>query len=162
MSEHRHHWLTWLYPLAWRDRYGDEMDELLSEGYGWRYVIDIAKSALFERLFYSLRMGGEAMRTYPGSTGVLVRKPSAVVPIVMSLSALVILLVAIATSDGKREPDEGAVAHIWQLLMAGQIPLLAWFAFRWLRHDFRAAIPVLALQIVAFGAALLPVWLLGL
>jgi hypothetical protein len=23
-----------------------------------------------------------------------------------------------------REPDEGAVAHIWQILMAGQLPLL--------------------------------------
>lgn len=90
------------------------------------------------------------------------RKPSAIIPIAMSLSALVVILIAIAISGAKRQPDEGAAAHIWQLLMVGQIPLLGWFAFRWFRKDFRAAIPVLGLQIVAFAAALLPVWLLGL
>lgn len=163
MSEHRHHWLTLLYPRAWRSRYGDEMDELLSDGCGWRQVVDVAKSALLERLFYSSKMGAGSMRTYPGSIALLARKPSAIVPVLMSLSALAVLLIAIAVSSGsKREPDEGAVAHIWQLLMAGQLPFLGWFVFRWLRRDFRAAIPILGLQIVAFAAALLPVWLLGL
>ena len=102
------------------------------------------------------------MRTYPGNFGVLVRKPSAIAPIMMSLAALSVVLVAIAIGAAKPQPDENAGAHIWQLLMAGQLPLLGWFALRWLTRDFRAALPIFGLQMVAFGAALLPVWLLGL
>ena len=29
-------------------------------------------------------------------------------------------------------PDEGTIAHLWQLLMAGQLPVLAFFAIKWL------------------------------
>src|SRR5947208_10917500 len=162
MSDHGHHWLTRLYPPAWRARYGDEMDELLSEQCDWRQVADVARAALIERLFHSTRTGADIMRTYPVSTRVLVRKPSAIVPIAMSVAALAVVLVAIAIFGAHRQADEGAAAHIWQVLMAGQIPLLAWFAGRWLRQDFRHAVPILGLQIAAFGAALLPVWLLGL
>jgi len=31
-----------------------------------------------------------------------------------------------------READEGVAAHVFQLLMAGQIPIIAFFAFKWL------------------------------
>jgi hypothetical protein len=80
----------------------------------------------------------------------------------MSLLALSVVLIAIATMGARRQPDEGAAAHIWQLLMLGQLPFLGWFALRWLTSDFRAALPIIGLQVAAFGAALLPVWLLGL
>jgi len=162
MSGRRHHWLTRMYPASWRERYGDEMDELLSGGCTWRDALDVAKAALIERLFFSRRSGAKAMQTYPGSVAVLVRKPSAIVPIIMSLAALCVVLVAIAVVGTKRQVDEGADAHIWQLLMAGQFPILAWFVLHWLRRDFRGGLGVLGLQIAAFGAALLPVWLLGL
>ncbi len=162
MSSRRHHWLTRLYPPWWRSRYGEEMDDLLSQELGWREVLDVAKSALAERLYYSQLPGDETMQTYPGNIAVLVRKPSAIAPILMSLCALVVVVIAIAVSGTKRQPDEGAAAHLWQLLMAGQLPILAWFAFQWLKRDFKAGLLVLAVQIAAFVAALLPVWLLGL
>jgi hypothetical protein len=162
MKTQRHHWLTCLYPPSWRRRYGDEMDELLSHGYGWRVAVDVAKAALVERLLYSHRTGAETMKTYPGSIAVLVRKPSAIAPIVMSLAALGVVLIAIAIGAAKPEPDENAGAHIWQLLMVGQLPLLAWFALRWLRNDLKAGLSIVGLQIAAFVAALLPVWYLGL
>src|SRR5690349_1596972 len=57
MKTHRHHWLTRLYPPSWRRRYGDEMDELLSHGCGWRVAVDVAKAAMVERLLYSHRTG---------------------------------------------------------------------------------------------------------
>jgi hypothetical protein len=138
------------------------MDELLSHGYGWRVAVDVAKAALVERLLYSHRTGAETMKTYPGSIAVLVRKPSAIAPIVMSLAALGVVLIAIAIGAAKPEPDENAGAHIWQLLMVGQLPLLAWFALRWLRNDLKAGLSIVGLQIAAFVAALLPVWYLGL
>jgi hypothetical protein len=162
MSGHRQHWLVRLYPRDWRRRYGDEMDELLRDRCGWGDVFDVAKSAASERLIYSSKRGAETMQTFPGSIAVLVRKPSAIAPIIMSTIALAVVLISIATMGTQRQSDEGAAAHIWQLLMAGQLPMLIWFAFHWLRHDVRAGLPILGIQIVAFSAALLPVWLLGL
>lgn len=102
------------------------------------------------------------MNTYPGNIAVLARKPSAIAPIVMSLAALGVVLIAIAMGAATPEPDENAGAHIWQLLMVGQLPLLAWFALRWLRNDLKAGLSIVGLQIAAFVAALLPVWYLGL
>ena len=60
------------------------------------------------------------------------------------------------------EADEGATAHIWQLLMAGQLPFVAYFVVRWLPRVPRQAGCVLALQIGAALAALAPVYFLGL
>ncbi|HEX8938203.1 MAG TPA: hypothetical protein VF776_08050 [Sphingomicrobium sp.] len=156
------HWLIRLYPASWRSRYGDELDELLSHGCNWQDAIDVARAALIERMFYSRRPGAETMKTYPANIMVLVRKPSAFAPIIMSLAALGVVVVAIAIGAAKPEPDENAGAHIWQLLMAGQLPILGWFAVRWLRRDLKAGLAIAALQIAAFIAALVPVWLLGL
>ena len=58
----------------------------------------------------------------------IMKQPSAFLPVAMSLAALVTLLVAFATGGLVRETDEGAAAHIWQLLMGGQIPIVAYFA----------------------------------
>ncbi len=102
------------------------------------------------------------MPTYPRNVAVLVRKPSAIIPIAMSLCAFSIVLLAIANGSARPQPDEGAAAHIWQILIAGQLPFLGWFALHWLTRDFKAAFPVLALQLLAFVAALFPVWYLGL
>jgi hypothetical protein len=81
----------------------------------------------------------------------------------MSLTALAVLLGSIAASSGvDRDTDEGAIAHIWQLLMAGQLPILAYFVIRWLPRVPRQALYVLALQIGAALAALAPVYFLHL
>jgi hypothetical protein len=81
----------------------------------------------------------------------------------MSVTALALLLGSIAArSDVVRDSDEGAIAHTWQLLMAGQLPLLAYFVFRWLPRAPRQTLYVLALQIGAALAAMAPVYFLGL
>ena len=100
--------------------------------------------------------------TYPGNVTVFVRKPSAVIPIVMSAAALVVVLTAVAMFGARHEPDEGAAAHMFQILIAGQLPFLAWFAFQWLRRDFKSALSVMALQVAAIVIALFPVWYFGL
>jgi len=88
----------------------------------------------------------------------LLKRPSALVPIAMSLAALA-TVIAYATMFGTaRQADEGTAAHIWQLLMAGQVPLVAFFAIRWLPTEPRQALPVLALQVAAALAAMFPVW----
>jgi hypothetical protein len=92
----------------------------------------------------------------------LLRQPSAFLPIVMSLAALVLVLWVVATVGVVREPDEGTAAHVWQLLMASQIPIVAFFALRWLPSAPKQGLAVLALQLGAAIAALALVWLLQL
>jgi hypothetical protein len=88
----------------------------------------------------------------------LLRRPSAIIPIAMSVVALA-LVIGYATMFGTaRQADEGAAAHIWQLLMAGQVPVVAFFAVKWLPTDPRPALLVLALQFGAAAAAIFPVW----
>jgi len=89
-----------------------------------------------------------------------VKHPSAFLPIAMSLFAVAVVVTHIALFGTARQPDEGTAAHLWQLLMAGQLPIVAFFAFRWLPQAPRYALPVLALQVGAALAALAPVYLL--
>jgi len=80
----------------------------------------------------------------------------------MSIAALVVLLSSIAMFGVRHEADEGAIAHIWQLLMAGQLPILAYFVIRWLPRAPRQTLYVLMLQVSAALAAMAPVYFLGL
>lgn len=90
-----------------------------------------------------------------------VRQPSAVIPIAMSAAALGTVLVQLAVHGTARQADEGAAAHIWQILMAGQAPVVAYYAVKWLPRMGRSAAAVLAVQAGAAIAALIPVWWLG-
>jgi hypothetical protein len=90
------------------------------------------------------------------------KNPSAWIPVAMSLAALAVVLGGVAIYGIARTGDEGAAAHMWQLLMAGQLPIIAYFAFKWLPRAPRRAAPILILQVVAAVAALAPVYLLRL
>ena len=92
----------------------------------------------------------------------LLKKPSACLPIAMSVAALALLAGSLSLSGIERGGDEGAVAHTWQLLMGGQLPVIAYFAAKWLRQAPRRAAPILMLQVAAGIAALAPVYLLHL
>jgi glucan phosphoethanolaminetransferase (alkaline phosphatase superfamily) len=92
----------------------------------------------------------------------LVKKASAFVPLLLSAAALALVGVVITVFGVVREPDEGTAAHLWQLLMAAQVPFIAVFAVTWLPRAPRPAFIVLALQAAAAIAAMLPVCLLGL
>lgn len=92
----------------------------------------------------------------------VMKSPSAFLPVVMSLIALALVIGHIAMFGAAREADEGTAAHLWQLLMAAQVPIIAWFAIKWLPRDPGQAVPILALQAAAMLAALAPVFLLDL
>ncbi len=80
----------------------------------------------------------------------------------MSLAALATVLGHIAIFGAAREADEGSATHIFQLLMATQVPLVAFFAIKWLPQTPRQALLILALQVGAALAALAPVFFLHL
>jgi hypothetical protein len=90
------------------------------------------------------------------------KKPSAFLPLALSFAALATVLVHVAMFGAARKADEGTAAHIWQILMAAQLPIVAFFAIRWLPQAPRQALPVLVLQLGAALAALAPVYFLGL
>jgi hypothetical protein len=83
--------------------------------------------------------------------GSLIKQPSAILPVAMSLAALALVLGHAAVYGVVHEADEGAAAHIFQLLMAAQVPLVAYFLFKWLPRVPGQTLRVLALQA---GAAL--------
>ncbi len=92
----------------------------------------------------------------------LFKQPSAFLPMAMSLSALALVLGHIAIFGVVHEADEGTTAHLWQLLMAGQVPVVAYFALKWLPQSPGKALRVLALQFAAALAACAPVYWLKL
>ncbi len=96
------------------------------------------------------------------SFGAIIKRPSAFLPLAMSLTALALVLVHIAIFGAARDADEGTTAHLWQILMAGQMPVLAFFAIRWLPRAPRQTLYVLALQAGAALASLAPVFFLNL
>jgi hypothetical protein len=88
----------------------------------------------------------------------LLTRPSALVPVGMSLAALAIVVTYAALFGTARQADEGTAAHVWQLLMAGQVPVIAFFAVRWVPARPKPGLAILVLQIVAALLAMFPVW----
>jgi hypothetical protein len=86
----------------------------------------------------------------------LMKQPSAWIPVAMSVVALALVLGHAARYGVVHEVDEGAAAHIFQILMVVQVSVVAFFAIKWLPRNPRGALLVLALQagaaLAAFGA----------
>lgn len=94
----------------------------------------------------------------------LLRKPSAFLPLALSLAAL-LLIAFVRGTDGNAAPpsaphDERAPARLFQLLILLQLPFCAMFAIRWWPRAPRNASLVLGLQASAVLVALATiVWL---
>ena len=90
----------------------------------------------------------------------VLKHPSAFLPVAMSLGALATVLVYLTLNGPAPQADEGAAAHVWQLLMAAQGPIIVFFACKWVPQAPRQAVPILALQVGAALAAMAPVFML--
>jgi hypothetical protein len=157
--------LTRLYPPAWRQRYGDEFEALLESGPSdLRTLANSVHSALHEHI--SPTLGGN-MDHDPNSFSAMLKRPSAWLPLGMSITALTIVLVALAVDlahGGRvvRDRDEGGVAHLWQLLMTVQMPIVLFFAIKWLRRAPGQTLRILGLQAGAWLASCAPIYFLHL
>ena len=89
-----------------------------------------------------------------------IKQPSAFLPLAMSLVALTMVLVHAAIFGIVHETDEGTAAHIFQILMVAQVPIVAFFAIRWLPRSPTQALQVLAMQAAAAFAAIAAVFFL--
>jgi len=88
----------------------------------------------------------------------LLKQPSAFLPVAMSLAALAIVLGHVAMFGIVHEADEGTAAHLFQIMMAGQLPIVAYFVVKWLPRTPRPALLVLALQAGAVLPAMASVY----
>lgn len=79
---------------------------------------------------------------------------SALLPLAMSFAALAMVLAHAVIFGVVHEADEGTAAHIFQLLMVAQVPVVAFFALEWLPRAPRQTLQVLALQAGAAFAAI--------
>jgi hypothetical protein len=89
----------------------------------------------------------------------LFRRPSAFLPIVISILMMLAILVHIARFGTAPQPDEGAAAHLFQVLMPVQVLIIVLFAVSWLRKN-RAAWVILATQCAAALSVLATVFFL--
>jgi len=80
----------------------------------------------------------------------------------MSSVALITVIVHILMLGDGRASDEGTAAHLFQLLIAGQAPFVAFFAMKWLPRMPSEAMYVMATQAAAALLALTPVVLFDL
>ena len=101
------------------------------------------------------------MKARKGGPPTLLKHPSGFLPVLMSLAALAVVLTFLVLHGTAPQADEGLEAHLWQVLMAGQVPVVVFFAIKWLPQSPGQTIRVIALQIGAALAALAPVFLLG-
>ncbi len=53
-----------------------------------------------------------------------INRLSGLTPIAMSIAAYFLVLAAVATHWKVNQPDEGTAAHLLQLLVAGQVPIV--------------------------------------
>ena len=88
-----------------------------------------------------------------------INRLSFVTPLVFSTIAFLLVMANIAAAVPPQQ-DENASAHIWQLLMILQMPLIIIFL---VTADWRSSSPGyrFAAQVGAFVIACLPVWLAG-
>lgn len=93
------------------------------------------------------------------------KRPSAWVPIALSLAMLAFILTLLAihgVPTPEQNKDEGVGAHLFQLWLVLEVLMIAFFAIKWLPQTPRPALAVLAVQIVAVLAACFPVFYLEL
>lgn len=90
----------------------------------------------------------------------LLKQPSAWIPLAMSFTALAFLLGYAAFFGIDQHGDEGAPARIFQLIMLAQLPVAAYFAVKWLPKRPIQSMLVLGLQAIAWIIPILTVlWL---
>lgn len=84
----------------------------------------------------------------------LLKHPSAWLPLLMTFIPLAAGLVEGYMTGFIHQSDEGAAAHLWQILMPAQIPIIALFVVKWLQVSPKQTLRVLALQVGAYFASL--------
>lgn len=90
----------------------------------------------------------------------LLKHPSAFLPLGMSFIALIMVITHAAIFGIVSEMDEGTLAHLFQLLIIIQAPIILFFAIKWLEKAPKQTVQILLLQTSAALAAIFSVYFL--
>lgn len=134
---------------VWSAAMAEELHHIEDDRAALRWALGCVAASYMERM-NAMKIAGRINRI------------GAVAPVVMSLTALAIVGVVVSTGWERGLKDEGAAAHIFQLLIAGQIPFMAAYLFtaNW-KRSFEVAKP-LSLQLGALVLAIGSVAVFGL
>ena len=92
----------------------------------------------------------------------LIKKPSAWIPIALSLTVLMTMLISFAMNGiPTRQADDETAAHLFQIWLVLEGLMIGYFALRWVSPQPTQAIWVILLQRTAVLAACAPVYYLG-
>ncbi len=94
------------------------------------------------------------IKTWDGS---LFMRPSAFIPLLLSLAALFMVLIHFSIYGIVQQTDEGLLAHTFQLLMTIQIPFVAYFVIKWLQSKPKQTLQIFAIQVSLWIFAILAV-----
>jgi len=163
MTRKRFHWIIRLFPQAWQVRYGEEFLALLEiEGVSLAILIDLLRTATGEWVITLIARRRRPVLAGPKSTQSQLPPISGFIPIYLSLAALAVVVLSIILNGVTPGRDEDAFAHIYQILIAAEVPVVGFFVVRWIRTSFWLCFRILVVQAIALATALLPVWLLHL
>jgi hypothetical protein len=90
----------------------------------------------------------------------LLKEPSAYLALALALACLALVVGHFAVYGNLHEVDEGAAAHIFQILMVAQVPIVGYFAIKWLPRSPTEAVQVLAMWAAVVIAAFAGVYFL--
>jgi len=88
----------------------------------------------------------------------LLKKPSAWIPIALSLGIIAMLIFYLTRFGIVHNEDEGTAAHLFQFWLVLEAVMIPFFALRWLPQAPKDAALVLLLQIAAVLAPVAPVF----
>jgi hypothetical protein len=90
----------------------------------------------------------------------LIKKPGAYIPLVMSLAALALVVGHALVYGIVHKTDEGTAAHVFQALMAFQVPIIGYFILKWMPQRPKETLVILALEAALWIAAFAGVYFL--
>jgi len=88
----------------------------------------------------------------------LIKNPSVWLPLLMSSVVLAVMLYYFTRVGIVREADEGVGAHVFQILMPLQLPIIVFFVTRYLPKQPKEASMILILQLAAAFIVCFPVF----
>jgi hypothetical protein len=91
----------------------------------------------------------------------MLKKPSAWIPIAMSALALLLVVGSVGLFGVQKSTgDESAIARVFQLLLAGQVPVVGYFILKWSPKQQQQVLQIVAIQILAALVPFLTVFFL--
>jgi uncharacterized membrane protein len=87
----------------------------------------------------------------------IINRICAILPVILSLLAFALVLVAVATGWGTASNDEGTAAHLFQILIAAQLPIVVAYVVTAEWTWWQKALKPVAMQAAAIALAFAPV-----